>query len=131
MLVGIFGALLTVTLSAQTVQIRIYSEFQRVDPFGEILAADRAQSPREILSPAVVRNAFASFHVVVTAPANESYFLAAQANPENILRWTLYEEKFAKHGDAWIPDALDEARPPYYGVIPDPQMSIPGQTTRV
>jgi len=100
-----FAALLAVTLSAQTVQLRI-----------ENVTADRSQPPREVLSPAVVRNAFASFHVVVTAPENESYFLAVQANPTDVLQWTLYEEK--------TPDALEEARPPYFGVIPA------GQTTR-
>jgi hypothetical protein len=99
------AALLAVSLSAQTVQLRI-----------ENVEADRAQPPREVLSPAVVRNAFASFHLVVTAPANESYFLAVQANPAGVLQWKLYEEK--------IPDALEEARPPYFGVIPA------GQTTR-
>ena len=40
-------------LSGQGVDI--YSEFQRVDPYGEIVAADRAPQPREILSQAGIR----------------------------------------------------------------------------
>src|ERR1017187_5385935 len=50
--------------AAQTVTV--YSEFTRVDPFGQVVRADRgANEPREILSPAIARNALSSFHVVV------------------------------------------------------------------
>lgn len=116
---------------AGAVDLRVYSEFQRVDPFGQVLEADRAAQPREILSPAVVRNAFTSFHVAVTGPPKEMYFLAVQTNPPNVFRWTLYEEKFVKAGERWIPDTLEEAREPFFGVLPDPAAAIPGQTTRV
>lgn len=112
-------------------QLRVYSEFQRVDPFGQILAADRAETPREILSPAVVRNAFVSFHVAVTAPKRTMYFLAVQSNPADAFRWTIQEEKFIRQGDLWTGDTLEQVRPPYFGVIPDPKANIPGQTTRV
>jgi hypothetical protein len=128
---AILAVLSALTLDAQSVRLRVYSELQRVDPFGEILAIDRAQAPREILSPGVVRNAFASFHVAITAPRNAMYFLAVQTNPPDVLKWNLYEERFVKHADAWIPDALEEARPPYFGVIPDPMSGIPDQNTRV
>ena len=107
-------------LSAQTVRLRVYSEFQRVDPFGEILAIDRSETPREILSPAVARNAFTSFHVAVTTPPKTGYFLALQSYPADTFRWTLYEEKFVASGDSWIPDTLLEARRPYFGAMPDP-----------
>ena len=59
------------------------------------------------------------------------YFLAVQTNPPNVFRWTLYEEKFVKAGETWVPDRLEEAREPFFGVLPDPASSIPGQTTRV
>jgi hypothetical protein len=127
----LFLTLLATALHAQPVQLRVYSEFQRVDPFGQVVAQDRSSRPREILSPAVPRNAHTSFHVAVTAPANESYFLVVQANPDNMLQWKIYEERFIQQGDAWIPDGLEEAREPYFGVIPDPSAKIPGQTTRV
>ena len=70
--------------------LEIYSEFQRVDPFGNIVPMDRALRPREILSPAVARNAFASFHIVVSVPPKESYFLYVLPNPLNACRVALY-----------------------------------------
>ena len=118
-------------LAAQTLELRVYSEFQRVDPFGNVLAADRAERPRELLSPAIVRNAHTSFHVAVTGAPKTMYFLAVQTNPPEVLRWRLYEEKFVKAGEAWVPDNLEEARAPYFGVLPDPRANIPAQTTRV
>jgi hypothetical protein len=118
-------------LAGAAIELRLYSEFQRADPFGRILAADRAAKPREILSPALVRNAYASFQVVVTGEPKDMYFLAVQSNPDGLFQWKLYEEKFAESGDAWIPDALEEVKPPYFGVLPDPAAAIAGQTTRV
>jgi len=55
--------------------LRVLSEFQRVDPFGDVVAVDRTVNPREILSPAVARNAFASFHVAVSVPEREPFEL--------------------------------------------------------
>jgi hypothetical protein len=115
---------------AQTLDI--YSEFQRVDPFGNVVAADRALAQREILSPAVVRNGFASFHVVVSVPPKESYFLFVGTNPPNACRYTLYREHFAKTENGWIPDALTETpRLPDWGVMPDPDDHVEGQTARL
>jgi hypothetical protein len=118
-------------VAANAIELRVYSEFQRVDPFGNILSADRAEKPREILSPAVPRNAHTTFHVAVTGPPKTMYFLAVQTNPPDVFRWRLYEERFVKAGNAWIPDALEEAREPFFGVLPDAAAGIPGQTTRV
>src|SRR5215216_5802229 len=124
--------LLACSLQAQTVRsLRLYSEFQRVDPFGEILPVDRAASPREILSPAVARNSFFSVHVVVTAEAHASYFLAIQSYPANVFQWKLYKESFAKKGNSWIPDALVERRYPYFEVMPEPALNIAGQTSQL
>jgi hypothetical protein len=112
--------------------LEIYSEFQRVDPFGNIVPMDRALRPREILSPAVARNAFASFHIVVSVPPKESYFLYVLPNPLNACRVALYREHFVKTSKGWIPDTLVELhRLPDFGVMPDPEQNIPGQTTRV
>ena len=52
--------------SARAQDIRIYSEFERFDPFGNPVAADRDMAPREILSPAMARNGHLSLHVVIT-----------------------------------------------------------------
>jgi hypothetical protein len=110
--------------------IQIFSEFQRVDPFGDILAMDRTPSAREIISPAAARNSFLSFHVAISAPPGQPYFLYTQANPAGILQLRLYKEQFVKSGGQWIPDALIATSSPSFGVIPDGQAGIPNQTSR-
>jgi len=116
-------------LAAQSLDI--YSEFQRVDPYGGIVAADRAPMPREILSPGVARNGWASFHVAVHAPANDSYLLYVMTNPVNACRVAMYKEHFVKTPAGWIPDRLTELhRLPDYGFMPDPDDGVPGQNTR-
>lgn len=115
-------------LPAQTV--RIFSEFQRIDPFGEVLAIDRSPSPREIISPAMARNSFASFHIAVSVPPGQNYLLYVQSSPPGILTAQLYKEQFLHYRGNWIPDTLQEVRMPAFGVVPDGLISIPGQTSR-
>lgn len=97
------------------------------------MAPDRAWGePREILSPLVARNGFASFHVAVSVPPNENYFLYIVPNPVTACRVSLYKEHFVKTAAGWIPDRLTEIhRLPDFGVIPDPDDGVEGQTTRV
>ena len=126
----LIGALAATALGAQSLEI--YSEFQRVDPFGSIVAVDRAEHPREILSPAAARNGYASFHVVVSVPPNTNYLLYVVTNPLDACRVALYKEHFVKTGGGWIPDTLAEVqRLPDFGAMPDPDEDIPGQNTRV
>jgi len=125
----LLGLLAAARLASQTVEV--HSEFLRVNPWGEILTVDATPKPREILSPAIVRNGFASFHVVVRSPRPTSYFLLVGANPPDILRTTFYKEEFVKRGEDWIPDGLRLLRPPNFEAIPDSAAGIPGQTTSV
>jgi hypothetical protein len=111
--------------------LEVHSEFLRVNPQGEILPIDATAKPREILSPAVVRNGFASFHVVVRSPRETNFFLFTATNPKSIFRITLYKEIFVKRGEDWIPDTLIPLRTPNFGAIPDGEASIPGQTACV
>lgn len=111
------------SLAAQSV--RIYSEFQRIDPFGEVVRADRNARPREILSPMVARNAHASFHVAVSVPPNVPAYLYFQQNPEQ-LKPTVYREVF-RHG---IPDALEPVSLPRLILFPE-QDTVRDQTTMV
>jgi hypothetical protein len=116
--------------AGQTVEV--YSEFQRPDPYGGVVAPDRGWSPREILSPAVVRNGFASFHVAISVPRKESYFLYVAPNPVTACRVDVYKEHFVKTASGWIPDRLTALqRLPDFGVMPDPDDGIADQTTRV
>ena len=112
-------------------QLTIYSEFQRVDPFGKVVAVDRAERPREILSPAVPRNAWTSFHVAVEIRDRRPVFLYTQQNPEQ-LKVTLCKERFVKTAAGWIPDALEKiAKNPAMALLPEPDKPIPGQNTVV
>jgi hypothetical protein len=126
------GVLILITAALRAQSLEIYSEFQRVDPFGSIVAVDRAEHPREILSPAAARNGHASFHVVVSVPPKTNYLLYIVTNPLDACRVALYKEHFVKTGDGWIPDTLAEVqRLPDFGAMPDPDEDIPGQNTRV
>jgi hypothetical protein len=121
--------------AARAQDIRIYSEFERFDPFGNPVAADRDMVPREILSPAIARNGHLSIHVVVTAPAGTNYFLYAGTNPPGILQIRIYREYFAPCGEGYCPDWLAEQHSPAFGVIPElaADLSRPAmnhQTTR-
>ena len=125
-------AWLLFAIAAHAQSLDIYSEFQRVDPFGAVVPPDRGVSRREILSPAVARNGYASFHIVVSVPAKESYLLYVATNPLDACRVALYREHFVQTAQGWIPDSLFELeRLPDFGTMPDPDDHIGGQTTRV
>jgi hypothetical protein len=117
---------------SQAQSVDIYSEFQRPDPFGAIVAADRAMAPREILSPALARGAHTIFHVAVSVPERESYLLYVIPNPVNACLVAMYKEHFDRTPAGWIADRLEELhRLPDFGVMPDPDDHVEGQTTRV
>ena len=69
--------------------LRVYSEFAQIDSAGRVMAP---AEPREILSPAIARNAFSSFQVVVDVPRGTPYQLYVAQNPENAVEVTLYRE---------------------------------------
>jgi hypothetical protein len=105
--------------AARAQEIRLYSEFERFDPYGSPVASDRDTSPREILSPAMARNGHLSLHVVITAPAGTNYLLYTGSNPPDILQIKLYREYFSPCGDDYCPDWLAEQNTPAFGAIPE------------
>ncbi len=110
--------------------VEIYSEFQRIDPFGRVVTPDRGPRPREILSPGVPRNAHASFHVAITAPPRASFFLYLVPNPADACGVRLFRQHFSPVDSSWIPDRLEEIhRLPEFNVMPDPDQKVRGQTT--
>jgi len=111
-------------------EIRIYSELERFDPFGNPAAPDRDMIPREILSPTVARNGHLSVHIVITAPSGTNYFLYAASNPPDLLKLTLYREHFAPCGTGYCPDWLTPQPSPTFGAIPESLYELRGQTTR-
>jgi hypothetical protein len=69
--------------------LRVFSEFVKVDPKGNVVAPD---SPREILSPAIARNAFATYQIVIQVPPETPYLLRIGLNPDNAVKVMLYKE---------------------------------------
>jgi hypothetical protein len=120
---------------AQVASVRVYSALQRINPFGEVVPADRAGQkdigPREILSPGLARNAYTSYHVAVTVPPGASFSLYVGQNPDGFLGVTVYKEIFLQRGGDWIPDGLERVDLPYTSRLPDAARAIPGQTTVV
>jgi hypothetical protein len=112
--------ILSSSVAARAQDIRLYSEFERFDPFGEPVDADRDLNPREILSPAMARNGHLSLHVVITAPAGTNYLLYTGSNPPGILQVRLYREHFSRCGAAgYCPDWLTPQNTPAFGAIPE------------
>src|SRR6478609_9669577 len=88
----------SLALRAQDIEVRLYSEFQRIDASGEVIEADRGAPSREIISPGLVRNGFTTFHVAVTAHPRVLYWFAIQTNPDNVFQIKVYKEQFLSHG---------------------------------
>ena len=122
-------ALAGAPLAAQS--IRVYSEFQRLDPKGEILAVDKAPRPREILSPALIRNAYACFQVAVDVPQGVAYSLFLGQNPEGVVKPTVYQVGWERRGAARWPDRLTPLSVSAEGKVADLGPRLPGQTTSV
>jgi hypothetical protein len=127
----LLAASLTGVVAGQS--LRVYSEFQRIDPSGNVVKADRGSpdreiGPREILSPALVRNGYTSFHIVVSPPRDREYYLFVVQNPEDALQLKLYKESYAKRAGAWIPETLTPVALNYRGRVPDSAVEAPDQT---
>ncbi|MCC7175864.1 MAG: hypothetical protein IT159_11770 [Bryobacterales bacterium] len=129
-LAALCGAL---SAPAQLSSVKVYSGFQRIDPFGNVVSMDRARRegvrPREILSPAIGRNSHVVFHVAVTVAPGQDFSLWIGQNPDNYLGVSMYREIYAQHGGQWIPDALERVELPISGRLPASGQAIPGQTT--
>jgi hypothetical protein len=81
---------MSVSFAARAQPLRVYSEFARIDAAGKVTAP---AEPREILSPAIVRNGYSSFQVVVDVPKGTPYQLYVAQNPENAVVVTLYRQR--------------------------------------
>jgi len=127
---GLLCAALYAVTAAQAQQIALVSEFERFDPFGKPLAADRDLVPREILSPAMPRNGHLSVRVLVSGPPHTNYLLYFTSNPPGILKLTMYRESFAPCGDSNCPDWLTKVESPSFGAIPESLFAFPEQSTR-
>jgi len=87
LLLGLAGGF----LCGQSVQV--YSEFAQLNDAGEAVAPE---NPREILSPAVARNAFSSFQVAIQVPRDVKFLVYIGQNPDNAAKVTLYRRDGGK-----------------------------------
>lgn len=116
--------------SLRAQDINVYSEFQRFDPFGNVLRQDHEAQPREILSPAVPRNGHLSVHVVVNAPPGTNYFIYDGQSPVDLVQVRIYREHYRRCGDDYCPDYLTEQKSGSFGAMPESVHEIPNQNTR-
>lgn len=96
---GLLLAGLLLAEAAWAQPVSVYSEFARINAAGDVTDPE---APREILSPAVVRNGFTSFQVVVQAPADKTWWLFIGQNPGDTFKLTMYRES----GDSFEPVEL-------------------------
>lgn len=79
------------SISAQSIQV--YSEVAQLNDAGEVVAPE---NPREILSPAVARNAFSSFQLAIQVPSGVKFLVYIGQNPDNAAKVTLYRRSGGK-----------------------------------
>ena len=119
--------------SAITAQsLRVYSEFAQINEKGDVTAPAR---PREILSPAIVRNGFTSFQIVVQVPPGTPYSLYVGQNPEDAVRVTMYRESGEKLEPVELPvegkstqvfwmDVFTDRSAPVRRIKVEPQLNV-------
>ena len=119
-------------ISAQSVQV--YSEFAQLNDGGEVVAPE---NPREILSPAVARNAFSSFQLAIQVPHGVKFLLYIGQNPDNAAKVTLHRHSGGKLVPIVVPyegesaqvlwmDVWVDANSPVRRVKIEPQVGIAG-----
>lgn len=99
-------------------EIQVFSELRRVGLDGEIVEADRAGKVREILSPAIPRNGFATFHLVVRGEAGKPYHVYLGENPEGILKTAIYRV------GAGAADTLEPVKSPVSGILTEQALTF-------
>ena len=119
-------------LCAQTVQV--YSEFAQINDAGEVIAPE---NPREILSPAVARNAFSTFQIAIQVPEGTKFRAYVGENPDNAAKVMLYRRRADKLEPLELPysgessqvlwmDLWVDAQAPVRRLKIEPQVGIDG-----
>ena len=87
--------------------VEVYSEFARLNGAGEVLAPE---NPREILSPAVARNAFSTFQIAIRVPKATEYHVYIGQNPPEAVKVTLYRRTGEKLERVDLPYTSDTSQ---------------------
>ena len=100
----VMAVMAMMTMAAAGAQpLRVVSEFAKIDEAGEVVAPE---TPREILSPAIARNAYSSYQVIVQVAQGTKWLLYIGQNPEDFVKVAAYRRSG---------DHLDPIRLPYDG----------------
>jgi hypothetical protein len=132
MKLAVLLALAAGAICAQAVQV--YSEFARFNDAGEVIAP---ANPREILSPAVARNAYSSFQIAIQVPKGAKFLVYVGQNPDDAAKVTLYRRRAGKLEPVELPysgessqvlwlDLWIAANAPVHRVKIEPQVGIDG-----
>jgi hypothetical protein len=128
-------ALLALTAGAICAQtIQVYSDFARLNDAGEVSAP---ANPREILSPAVARNAYSSFQIAIQIPKGTKFLLYVGQNPDDAAKVTLFRRRAGKLEPVDLPysgespqvlwmDLWVDANAPVRRVKIEPQVGVGG-----
>jgi hypothetical protein len=119
-------------LCAQNVQV--YSEFAQLNDAGDVLAP---ANPREILSPAVARDAFSSFQIAIQVPKGTKFRVYLGQNPDDAAKIILYRRRAGKLEPVELPysgessqvlwmDLWFDANAPVRRVKIEPQVGVSG-----
>ena len=114
--------------------MQVYSEFAQINDAGEVVAPE---NPREILSPAVARNAFSSFQIAIQVPKGTKFLVYIGQNPDDAAKVTLYRRRAGKLEPIELPysgessqvlwmDLWIDANAPVRRVKIEPQVGIDG-----
>jgi hypothetical protein len=125
------GLLACLAMHAE-VRLQWLPEHLRPDPFGGIVAADRAADSKPLDSAVTLRGArdgYVSVHVLVSSDAATSYTLRAEVDG---LEVDVFREWFhyMPAEKAWYPDALIPVRGPVTASLPQADNKIQGQRTQ-
>lgn len=134
------GLLASSWLYAQPVGLRAYPEFLRIDPFGQLVKADRAAEATQPLNPGRrpialqgARGGYVSFHLVAESSGSTEYTLDLNLAPGyGGMQVDIYREwfHFVDTEQSYYPDALIPVKLPYSSRLPDPDNRIKGQTAQ-
>lgn len=126
-------ALVLVTVAAAQ-DLKLSAESRRPDPFGGIVAADRAGGAGlgDSLRLASARGNYVSCHLAVLLPNGGDYQLRVSVPPRSGFEAGLFREWFhrLKVGGAYYPDALVPVDTGYSGHLPDRDNRIERQTAQ-
>lgn len=109
LMLGRMLSVFAVAACGQTVQV--YSEFARLSESGDPISP---MEPREILSPALVRNAFTSFQIAVQVAPTQGkatmFHLYMGQNPEGALKVTVYRRAGDKLEPVGLPFGTESSQ---------------------